>query len=130
MGSTNLATYRAENPHKGFSKQPHYYPVGDYLTFYASDERCFAERVNELLTVYVSTDDRHLVGCKVKNVQQVMQQLEQLHVHVFDSQLSLGLLFVSVAAITEETDTRGRVLDYAKHLPETTIPKHALRPAA
>lgn len=75
MGSTTVTTYLENNPHKGFSKQPHYYKVGDYLTFFADERRCLAVRVNELLTVYVSVDDNSLVGCKVKGVARVMQSL-------------------------------------------------------
>jgi hypothetical protein len=110
--------------------QPHYYPVGDYLTFFAGESRCFAVRVNELLTVYLSTEDDSLVGCKVKGVARVMEQLKAMHVVVSDGSITLGLFFVSVAAITEEENTRRKVLNYAKNFPEARIPKEVLNVAA
>jgi hypothetical protein len=130
MGETTVKTYLEHHPHKGFSGQPHYYPVGDYLTFYASEGRCFAMRVNELLTVYVSANDDCLVGCKVKGVARVMEQLKAMHVAVSDGSISLGLIFVSVAAITEDESSRKKVLDYAKSFPEAKIPKEVLKMAA
>ena len=39
----DLKHYLADNPCRGFQAIPHYFPQGDYLTFYATDERCYAE---------------------------------------------------------------------------------------
>lgn len=130
MGDASIKTCMEKYPHRGFSKQPHYYPVGDYLTYFADERRCFAIRVNELLTVYVSTADSSLVGCKVKGIALVMEQWEKLHVRVSDLDLTLRLFFFSVAAITEETETREQVFQYASQLPAIKIPREVLEKKA
>ena len=50
----DLDQYLAENPCKGFRPGPRYFPTGDYLTLYVKDGAVYAERVDDLLTVYLS----------------------------------------------------------------------------
>ena len=123
----NLTEYIQKHPHKGFDGQPHYYEDGDYLTFFAKEDRCYSVRINELLTIYVSSSDRSsLVGCKIKGIVQVVQYLERLKVVVSDSDISIGLLFTSVAAVTNEDDTRKDVISYGSQLPAAQIPRSSL----
>ena len=128
--TATLADYLSTAKHKGFKSAPRYFKHGDHLTYFVKEDRCHSMRVNELLTIYASVKDGSLVGCKVKGVKQVMENLKQMHILVCDEEVSIGLLFVSVAAITQEANTRDSVRDYAKQLPKTNVPKTELQLAA
>jgi len=125
-----LKDYLATASHKGFNPVPRYYSVGDYLTYFARPDRCTTKRINELLTIYVA-EDGSLVGCKVKGISLVMKDLKKLHVCVSDGKLTLGLLFVSLAALTKEAETRKDMLELASKLnPGAVIPANELPIAA
>jgi hypothetical protein len=65
-----LKEYLRDHPAKGFRPRPFYSAPGDCVIFYASNERCYAKRINELLTIYMSMESDRPVGCKIKGVQQ------------------------------------------------------------
>ncbi len=48
----NLKQYLQDHNCQGFQAIPHYSAVGDFVTYYFRAERCYAERVDELLTAY------------------------------------------------------------------------------
>jgi hypothetical protein len=83
----------------GFSAVPHYFRDGDYITLFLTNERCYAKRVDDLLTVYYSDKNGELVGCKVKGVCDLLQSLRQnFKVTIEDGNICLGLLFLTAAA--------------------------------
>jgi hypothetical protein len=51
-----------------FQPSPEYDHHGDVLAFFLSAEECRAERMDELLTVYISDKSGKLVGFEVENV--------------------------------------------------------------
>ena len=67
-----LMDYIKANPAKGFTPRPYYSAVGDCLIFYATNEDCYARRVNELLTVYQSMKTHRVIGCKIKGVRHII----------------------------------------------------------
>lgn len=60
----------------GFKAVPHYFPDGDFISCFASDERCYAKQVGERLTVYYSDKTGEVVGCKIKGVKAIMGRAE------------------------------------------------------
>jgi hypothetical protein len=81
--------------HKGgnFNPVPHYFASGDYVTYYFRNERCYAQRVDDLLTVYLSLDNHELVGCKIKGVKHILKTAGTFGVQVDCGQVSMGFLF-------------------------------------
>jgi hypothetical protein len=67
-----LKEYLKAHPAKGFRARPYYSVAGDCVIFYASNERCHAKRINELLTVYVSVESDKAIGCKIKGVRRLI----------------------------------------------------------
>ena len=67
-----LMEYVKANPAKGFTPRPYYSAKGDCLIFYATNEDCYARRVNELLTVYQSMKTHKVTGCKIKGVRHII----------------------------------------------------------
>lgn len=67
-----LKEYLKERQAEGFQPRPYYSPPGDCVIFYASNERCYAKRINELLTIYMTMEGDRPVGCKIKGVRQLI----------------------------------------------------------
>jgi hypothetical protein len=84
---------------QGFEPRPYYSPDGDFLVFYLREDEAFAERVDDLLTVYRSLETRELVGCKIKGVRRLVETLRNFGIFIEpeDKSLRLGLLFLSAA---------------------------------
>lgn len=65
---------------KPFKPHTFYNSSGDSLEFYASDEPRVAERINSLLTVFVSAVDRNkVIGIVIKNIEKHFGQHTQLN---------------------------------------------------
>ncbi len=69
----HLKNFIRTHPAKGFTPRPYYSAAGDCLIYYATNEDCYAQRVNELLTVYLSMQTRKVVGCKIKGVRHIIE---------------------------------------------------------
>jgi len=65
----SLIEYMKNKEVIGFESRPVYSRDGDFLTLFLKDEDYYAERIDDLLTVYYSTQSDELIGCKVKGVQ-------------------------------------------------------------
>ncbi len=91
---------------KKFVSTPHYIPSGDYLTFYLRDERCYAERVDDILTVYRSIVGRDFVGCEIKGVQRILDAASSFGVHLSAGKLTLGFLFLVGMTLTNDESQR------------------------
>ena len=78
------------NP-RPFVAKPYYEPDGDSLIFYAEDVQSFARRHNSFLTLFLSTDDRRLVGVEVKGVKRMLRLSGDFGVAVIDQQMKLGI---------------------------------------
>jgi hypothetical protein len=105
----NLTEHLAGKECTGFDPRPHYFADGDFVTYFASEERACEERVDELLTVYRSMKTGNLVGCKIKGVRRILQTLGNFGVVVKEKSVVLGVLFMAAALARPE-----RRDDYAK----------------
>jgi hypothetical protein len=77
-----------------FNPTPLYFPEGDHLAFFFSDDLCYSERVDDLVTVYYSDTTEEIVGCKIKGVSHLMRSFAS----VFDlksEKIELRLLILS-----------------------------------
>ncbi|MGL6097338.1 MAG: hypothetical protein ACRC7O_16255 [Fimbriiglobus sp.] len=94
-----LTDYIRTNRPRGFRATPHYFPSGDYLTYFSSEERCVAERLDDVITIYLSAETKELVGCKVKGVRQILETAGAFRVAVGDDAgIRLGFFFFAGAA--------------------------------
>src|SRR5438874_11114622 len=84
----------------GFVCLTQYFADGDFASLFLEDVPYFAERVDELLTLYRAMDDHRFVGCKIKGVRRIMEEMGEFEVSVYDSDKNvlLGpLVFGSMA---------------------------------
>lgn len=95
----NLTEYVKQNPPKAFHSAPVYFPTGDFLTYLLKDGPCIAERLDDVITLYLSWDSRELVGFKVKGVQHILTKAGAFGVGVGGGDgVRLGLFFFAGAA--------------------------------
>jgi hypothetical protein len=92
-----LKQFLEENPRPDdFKSEPRYVADGDYVTHFFSDELCYAERIDDLLTIYLSEDTGDLIGCKIKGVTQLVKKVHAF-IELDDGELQMGYLFLSAA---------------------------------
>lgn len=95
----NLTEYIKANPAKTFQSAPVYFPTGDFLTYLLRDGPCVAERLDDVVTLYLSPDTRELVGFKVKGVCHILKKAGAFGVGVGGGDgVRLGLFFFAGAA--------------------------------
>jgi hypothetical protein len=94
MDQEPLLTYLSERKCKRFVARPHYFHDGDFVTYYMEDEPCIAQRVDDLLTVYLSKKTDKLIGCKIKGVRRLLREGGGFGVIVEDEGVRLSLLFL------------------------------------
>jgi len=57
-----------------FRPEPWYNPYGDCVVFLAANEATYADRVDEVLTLYRAQNDDRAVGFQIKGVQAIIDQ--------------------------------------------------------
>jgi len=117
----NLSEYLAGNPPRGFRPGPHYFPTGDYVTLFIKDERGHAERVDDLLTVYLSLATGELVGCKIKGVKRLLAELGAFGLTVDLKDVPLALFFVLGKATAKDPAQRRRYEEAASLVQDVAI---------
>lgn len=95
----DLMQFLEEKTAHGFEPRPYYSHDGDFLVFYLREDEAFAERVDDLLTVYRSMETKEPVGCKIKGVRRLFETLRNFGVSIEpeDHSLRFSLLFLTAA---------------------------------
>ena len=117
-----LKTHRSQ----GFRPVPHYFAQGDFVTYYFRDDPCFAERVDDLLTVFLSFDTKELVGCKIKGVKHILQTAGDFGVALDDGEVRLGVFFFVGAALAKNDAQRNRYEQIGRQAQEATVDRKEL----
>lgn len=73
----DLAEFLASvRPKVSFHAEPSYNKAGDCLTYFFVDSAYYADRVDDVLTVYRSFDGDAIVGFQIKGVSALVRQFE------------------------------------------------------
>jgi len=104
----DLKQYLAEHPCKGFKAVPHYFPEGDYVTYYQREERAVSQQIDDLLTVYLSMATGELIGCKIKGVRHLLTSAGSFGVTVQDQAIKLGFFFLIGSSVAKEEAQKKR----------------------
>lgn len=105
--ATDLSEFRSSHKPKGFEPIPHYFASGDYLTFYLRHERCYAKRVDEVLTIYRSMDKGgEFVGCKITGIRKILAAASSFGVQLSAGKLTLGFLFLVGLTLAKDESQR------------------------
>jgi hypothetical protein len=127
--AADLKRYLEENAPTGeFTPCAHYDADADALTFYFSNEPDYARRLNSRVTIYLSEESNELVGCRVKGVRAVLEDIGAFDVSISHRKVKLKMLFVALhGSFSTDPDARsvyrhiGRVVgntDLEVDLPE------------
>ncbi len=104
----NLDEYLATHKPKGFRPVPHYFAQGDFVTYYFRSDPSYAQRVDDILTVFLSFDTNELVGCKIKGVKHILQTAGAFGVTLDDEDVELGLFFFVGASLAKDETQKQR----------------------
>jgi hypothetical protein len=125
----NLKQYLKEHKCKGFNPVPHYFPNGDFVSYFFRNDRCRAQRVDDLLTVYLAIETDELVGCKIKGVRHILETAGNFGVALDDGDLRLGLFFFVGAATAKDEDQKRRYDELGRIAKDATVDRRELQPA-
>lgn len=86
-------------PPEPFQPTATYIPAGDCIEFVARPGRYHAQRVDDLVTVYLSEENNEVVGSLIKGVQALCKQLTEklpgFRINVDDGRIRLEHLFLA-----------------------------------
>lgn len=95
-------------------------------TYYFRDDPCYAERVDDILTVFFSFETKELVGCKVKGVKHILQTAGDFGVSLDDGAVRLGIFFFVGASLAKDQVQRGRYDQIGRQAKEVTLDRREL----
>jgi len=68
----------------------------DALVFYFRNDPDYAKRVNKWLTLYLAMDSNELVGCRVKGVRRVLEDIGNFGIDIGHKKVKLRILFLAL----------------------------------
>jgi len=118
MAPNELTQYLSGRKYRGFNPLPFYSKAGDFVTHFFRDEECYADRLDDLLTVYLSLKDESFVGFKLKGVRVLCEKLGDFGFRILDGQGKpmLGMLFLAGSGLFATPD----VIDHYRRFAEAT----------
>ena len=104
---------------KEFEPQAYYDPDGDCIEFFVSDDNFYAERIDELVTVYYSQETKgEIVGSLIKGISQVCKKILEKYpgfmIEIKDGKINLEHLFQAQLWGKEHLGDEVLVLTYQK----------------
>jgi len=121
MATAMTLIERLENDrHLGFEPKPRYHAHGDFVTYFDSADRCVARRLNSLVTVYTSIADGRFVGCKVKGVKRLLQEMKAFEVMATDGKIAMRFFFYTAAI--SEGEGKQELRDLADRFGNASLP--------
>ena len=125
MGETLMEFLNGKEP-RGFESRPIYSPDGDFISLYLRDEDSYAERVDDLLTIYRSVENDALVGWKIKGVRRLLKALGDFGVSVQDEEVGVNLLILAGAALASTPRQIERYQQLGREAQNLRIPRKTL----
>lgn len=125
----DLMEYLKTHPPEGFKPVPHYFPQGDFVTYYFRNDPCFAQRVDDLLTVYLAFETKELVGCKIKGVKHILQTAGDFGVSLDDGAVRLGVFFFVGASLAKDEGQRSRYAEIGREAKDVEMDRKELQGA-
>ena len=115
---------------QGFYPVPHYSALGDFLTYFFRDDRAYEQRVDELLTIYLSMETDELVGCKIKGVRHILRTAGDFDVTLDGAGVRLGFFFFVGAAAAKDAKQKQRYEELRLIAKDATVDRKLLLPAS
>lgn len=84
--------HRREGPFRPYA---YYGAEEDSLTVYFQGDADYAKRLNSRVTVFLSLDDDELVGCQIKSVRHVLEDIGWFDVSIKHGKVRVDMLFLA-----------------------------------
>jgi hypothetical protein len=128
--ANELIEYLHGRKPRGFEPRPFYSKEGDFLTFFFEGDDHYAERLDDVLTVYRAMTDDRFVGFKLKGVVHLLETLGDFFVHVTDDEDHLMLCMLLIAGVmkTKEPSALPVYQQFARKTDKVPIRKDDLIP--
>lgn len=102
-----------------FTPTAHYNKAGDCVEFIASEDRFYAERIDDLVTVYYSYETREIIGSLIKGIRRLCEQLTErcpgFAVEIQDGRVRLAHLLLARMWASDTAPTEPvKVMKYRK----------------
>ena len=95
-----------------------YDPDGDCIEFLASPDPFYAERVDELLTVYYSQETQEIIGSQIKGFsrfcKEMLEKLPGLKIEIQDGPVTLQHIFLAKLWTSNPQPDKMAMLTYRK----------------
>ena len=117
-----LEDYLKESGEPSFESVPRYFRDGDFVAFFSKDDVYYAQKLDQHVTVYISEQTGEMIGCKIKGVTRLINQLGDFSVEVTDHgrKVMLGLLFLTAATFAEMSN-RHKYAEIAKKVGKESV---------
>lgn len=99
-----------------FNPYAYYGQEEDVLKIYFKPDADYAKRLNSRVTAYYSLEDNSLVGCAVKSVRSVLDELKWFDVEITDDKTRLKMVFFAQLGSLEKEEQRQTFREIGKHL--------------
>jgi hypothetical protein len=99
-----LTEYLSSRMPARFRPHPFYSEEGDFLTYFFEGVDHYADRMDDMLTVYVSMTDDHIVGFKLKGIANLWRTLGDYSLVVFDEDNCVRLSLFLTAGLLRATE--------------------------
>jgi hypothetical protein len=106
--ANELTEYLKGRPFQGFHPHPFYSKEGDFLTYYFRGDEAYADRVDDILTVYRSMESNELVGFKIKGVRHLMETLSDFYREYRDDDGEVMLSLLVMAGMGMSSDVEAK----------------------
>ena len=106
------------DPAELFEPTATYDPDGDCIEFFFKPDNFYAERIDDLVTVYYSQESNEIVGSLIKGVsvfcQKVLEKIPGFKIEIHDGRVSLGHIFRARLWTSQSDITDMVVMTYRK----------------
>ena len=117
-----IAYIKSHPPVGGFTPCAYYGPEEDALMFYFRNDPDYAKRINSRVTVYLSEDTDELVGCQIKGVGRVLDELGQLDVSIKHGKVKLSVVLLAfMEPMLQRPETRKIYREVYKRATEADV---------
>jgi len=79
---------------------------GDCIEFFAAQDMFYAERIDDLVTVYYSFETNEIVGSLIKGVEDLLEECPALQIVISDRKVRLSHLFMAHLFSRDQIDQK------------------------
>ena len=122
-GTADLIEFIEKNRPSGpFKPYAYYGAEEDALIFYFRGDPDYARRLNRRVTVFLSLEGNELIGCQIKGVRSVLEDIPWFDVEITHKGARLKMLFLAYLGTLADDPEARRVYRELGRLPSDIIP--------